>query len=1167
MIDGNEDKMNEDEEASRRQRYGLYPSPSAIDSICVGSGRFLRSVLVPALNVAGLRPAIVQTRGRTFLESFLDDENDGDDLGGKGTKRDGADGEEKVDENGGENQRQNGDADDDDGDGDGDGALKYEVDTVEFDGETRTERVSCYGAGTLGSEGGMKEALSAISDMKTISVIGVGVTEAGLSSPSTKAMIDLTILLHRIETQMGLGKLKCPNPNGRVCIVNTDNVPHNGKAIRGHVLENAKKGVAGPQQAAEEEDGGKEEDTDKFVKFLNAKVAFLDSMVDRITSQREGSRGLIPRCEPVPSKALVIEDLNGDLPPPLSADIVRKERGVVVRTQNGQLDADVALKLRVANGTHTAAAQAMALCGMTMTDALSPPASSNYDSEGKVVMEYLDSLIATQIHPAATDDPSIKCNDDDVNAAWDDWRRRLTHPHFGLSTFFISQNCAAKGGIRLGPTIKSLLRGGNEPISASMAFALAMILRFLTPAAGGPNGPKGGAYRGWLDGADRSEAANSSPEGGEHARMYADGLRHDLSGGWYEFRCDCTVVDEDRASTVALPLLLGRLSSSSSSGPRQPSSYRSAVVAYLTSEEGGDLGEITPERGATSGFDDLADAVATLYARLVAGDSVPSLLREMRDEIGPYEDRGFAAPCSALSDAPRSRTGSNGKCNPRSPLFHRPNPIPDDSALLKVGIGMTEDEIAGVVFGEVASAEAVDLHTHLLPPSHGPLCLWGIDELLTYHYLVAEYFLTAPPTVSPESFYALTKSAQADLVWKALFLDRSPISEACRGVITTLVSLGLEGEVKSRDLDKIREFYAEYRDSGEKGAEDFSRRVYEGAGVRYAVMTNVPFDANEARCWRPRPKEYPPQYRSALRVDPLLAGDRKAVETALSGSGYETTLDGARKYLNDWIDTMKPEYVMASTPHDFAAQRTGQGAGGVKGNLANVTKTGLNEEALKSPGAFSKLADPSANCDATKCDGEDDGEASVVDENSDLLSDVLMKVCEERDLPVALKIGARRGVNPSLMQAGDGLTGSNRQSADGEVLGRLCARFPKVRFLATFLGRSSQHEACVLTSKFRNLHLYGCWWFCNNPSMIEEITSMRVEMLGTAFTAQHSDARVLDQLLYKWPHSRAVIAGVLAGEYAKLAESTWVCTRGEVRRDVRRLFGGSYEEFMKQSYK
>jgi hypothetical protein len=48
------------------------------------------------------------------------------------------------------------------------------------------------------------------------------------------------------------------------------------------------------------------------------------------------------------------------------------------------------------------------------------------------------------------------------------------------------------------------------------------------------------------------------------------------------------------------------------------------------------------------------------------------------------------------------------------------------------------------------------------------------------------------------------------------------------------------------------------------------------------------------------------------------------------------------------------------------------------------------------------------------------------------------------------------------------------------------------------------------------------------PPPPQQITAMRVEVLGTGFTAQHSDARVLDQLLYKWAHSRRVIGEVRA---------------------------------------
>jgi hypothetical protein len=273
--------------------------------------------------------------------------------------------------------------------------------------------------------------------------------------------------------------------------------------------------------------------------------------------------------------------------------------------------------------------------------------------------------------------------------------------------------------------------------------------------------------------------------------------------------------------------------------------------------------------------------------------------------------------------------------------------------------------------------------------------------------------------------------------------------------VTTLVSLGLSNEVVTRNLHAIRKFYSEFRDEGLAGAEIFSEMVFKRSGVRYAIMTNIPFDTNEAQHWRPKRKQYTEHYRSALRVDPLLSGDRKTVEAALKASGYETTLEGARQYLRDWCDTMKPEYMMASTPHNFALS-----ADKLARPRSNV---GINEEAMKQPGAFvDAIGVGSSDCNVT-----DEELPSVIDEQSDFLSEVLMHVCGERDLPIALKIGAHRGINPRLKQAGDGIVAF----ADAGLLGRLCSRFPTVRFLATFLSRTNQHEACVLASKFCNLHI------------------------------------------------------------------------------------------------
>jgi hypothetical protein len=70
------------------------------------------------------------------------------------------------------------------------------------------------------------------------------------------------------------------------------------------------------------------------------------------------------------------------------------------------------------------------------------------------------------------------------------------------------------------------------------------------------------------------------------------------------------------------------------------------------------------------------------------------------------------------------------------PLHYRWNPIPDHSHIMQLPIvGMTNNDqqsVDDLIVSEVASTLVIDIHTHLLPPTHGPLCLWGIDELLTY---------------------------------------------------------------------------------------------------------------------------------------------------------------------------------------------------------------------------------------------------------------------------------------------------------------------------------------------------------------------------------------------------------------------------------------------------
>jgi hypothetical protein len=48
------------------------------------------------------------------------------------------------------------------------------------------------------------------------------------------------------------------------------------------------------------------------------------------------------------------------------------------------------------------------------------------------------------------------------------------------------------------------------------------------------------------------------------------------------------------------------------------------------------------------------------------------------------------------------------------------------------------------------------------------------------------------------------------MIWDALFVQRSPISEACQGVITTLTEFGLQELVEARDLNRVRKWAEQF---------------------------------------------------------------------------------------------------------------------------------------------------------------------------------------------------------------------------------------------------------------------------------------------------------------------------------------------------------------------
>jgi hypothetical protein len=408
---------------------------------------------------------------------------------------------------------------------------------------------------------------------------------------------------------------------------------------------------------------------------------------------------------------------------------------------------------------------------------------------------------------------------------------------------------------------------------------------------------------------------------------------------------------------------------------------------------------------------------------------------------------------------------------------------------------LASGEISAVVEETLQATPFIDLHTHLFMPSLGDNGLWGIDNLITYHYLEAELFRSSP--VTPAAYFQLSTREKADLIWRTLFVENAPVSEATRGVVAVLDAFGLP--TRSADLAEARAFFAA------QPLASHIRRVFQLAGISEVAMTNDPLDPNEAPFWE-RGAGRDPQFHPVLRMDRILnkwAGHWQALEAqgyrVDAGAGGRS-VDEVRRFLAAWHDRMRPVYMAVSLPDTFR----------------------FPEDSVRAR----------------------------------LLAEAVLPSAREFGIPVSLMIGVRYLVNPALRLAGDAVG-----KADLGSLEYLCREFPDNRFLVSVLSRENQHELCVYARKFANLMPFGCWWFLNNPSMVEEMTRERIEMLGTSFIPQHSDARILEQVIYKWRNTRRTLAPILANCYRLMSEDGRPPAREEIRRDIARLFRGNFLRF------
>lgn len=197
-----------------------------------------------------------------------------------------------------------------------------------------------------------------------------------------------------------------------------------------------------------------------------------------------------------------------------------------------------------------------------------------------------------------------------------------------------------------------------------------------------------------------------------------------------------------------------------------------------------------------------------------------------------------------------------------------------------------------------------DMQTQLFDPAFKGLTRSGLDELLTSSDLINQTLRTQ--RFDPQEFARAARNVQAATVWQTLFLDRLPLSDACRSVLLTLQSLGLNPA--ERDLEVLRQKYPCLA----------WEQVLGTAGVTRLVMTNDPFDDKERAAWQAQPLR-DARFFASLSLDPMVHHWKDHFQR-LKPWGYQvstnitTSQSEILRFLDIWMDRTQPIYVSLSLP-------------------------------------------------------------------------------------------------------------------------------------------------------------------------------------------------------------------------------------------------------------
>ena len=170
----------------------------------------------------------------------------------------------------------------------------------------------------------------------------------------------------------------------------------------------------------------------------------------------------------------------------------------------------------------------------------------------------------------------------------------------------------------------------------------------------------------------------------------------------------------------------------------------------------------------------------------------------------------------------------------------------------------------------------------------------------------------------------------------------------------------------------------------------------------------------------------------------------------------------------------------------------------------------------------------------------------------------ILSALEKYKIPLMLLVGVKRNVNIDYKLAGDGIG-----KLEIQKLEVILNKYKRNKFLVTCLDYSDQFKLTVIARKFQNIKIFGFWWFNNQKGIVKNLLSMRMDLLGDNFIIQHSDARVIDQLIYKWNDFRHIYTKVLSGKFHELIEAGYKIRTEDIEKYIYKQFSEKPKNFIK----